>query len=247
MKQFRETLRSINDRLDLPQPARSRVLLEIAADLRDMFDYYRGQGLAPDDAAAQAVEHCDLSDEVLAELTQLHTSAWRRFMDRFSEQAQSRWERALTVLMLLFIAAVTGRVIVTFDIFTTAHRWVWGAVVVTVAAMAFAGVKMYFAFIKQEHELRRLRAGLSSLLVAAGTDLLIGAYGNWIGMYRAVRLAEDDLAGFWRYAVEWLVEGASLMVICFAVAIVCALLWHVIASKVARIERAEVAGLLGQN
>jgi hypothetical protein len=240
-------MRTIDSRLDLPQPARSRVLLEIAADLRDMYEHYRQQGLSAQEAHQRAVDHCDLSDEVLAELTRLHTSAWRRFMDRFSEQAQSRWERALTVLMLLFVAAIAGRVVVTFDVFATAHRWAWAAVAVTSAAMVFAMIKIYLAFIKQDHESRRLRAGLSSLLVAAGADLAIGAYGNWMGMYRAARRAEHDLAGFWLYVVEWLVEGASLMVVCFAAAIVCAMLWYVIANKVARIECAEAAALMGQN
>jgi hypothetical protein len=247
MKEFAETLRAIDSRLDLPQPARSRVLLEIASDLRDMYEYYRRQGLSAQDARREAVEHCDLSEEVLAELTQLHTSPWRRFMDRFSEQAQTRWERALTVLMLAFIAVVVGRVIATADVFTTAPRWWWAAVAVTSAAAALAGIKLYLAFIKQDHDSRRLRVGLSWLLVAAGADLLIGAYGNWMGMYGAARRTAGDLEGLWRYVVEWLLGGAGLQIICFTGAIACALLWYVIANKVARIERAEAAALLGRS
>ena len=174
MSQFTEILRSINDRLDMPQPARSRVLLEIAADLRDTYDYYREQGLSQEEA--------DLSDEVLADLTRLHTSAWRRFMDRFSEQAQTRLERALVILTLVFIAAIAGRLVVSVDVFSTARPWIWAALVLTVSAVSYACQKLFLAYVKQDHDPRRLRAGLPSLLVAAGADLLIGAYGNWSAM-----------------------------------------------------------------
>lgn len=245
MSDFTETLRTINDRLDLPQPAKSRVLLEIAADLRDMYEYYRAQGLSQQDARRRAVEHCDLSDEVLIELTRLHTSAWRRFMDRFSEQAQTRWERALMIVMLVFMAAVVGRFVATADVFATAHAWVWVAGVVTAAAVLYACYKLFLAFVKQVHDSRRLRAGLSSLLAAAGANLLIGAYGNCVAMYHAARRAADDLEGVWLYAAEWLLEGASLQMVCLAAAVAIALFWYVITNKVSRIERAEAAALLG--
>jgi hypothetical protein len=245
MSEFTEILRSINDRLDLPQPARSRVLLEIAADLRDTYDYYRGQGLSQEEARRYAVENCDLSDEVLADLTRLHTSAWRRFMDRFSEQAQTRLERVLVILTLLFIAAIAGRLVVSVDVFSTARPWIWAALVLTVSAVSYACQKLFLAYVKQDHDPRRLRAGLPSLLVAAGADLLIGAYGNWSAMYQAARRTVDDVGGLWLYATEWLLESASLQLICLTAAIVIAILWYVIANKVSRVEQAEAAALIG--
>jgi hypothetical protein len=244
MKQFADTLSAINDRLDLPQPARSRVLLEIAADLGDMYDYYRAQGLSPQDARHRAVEHCDLSDEVLAELVHIHTSAWRRFMDRFSEQAQSRWERCLLALMLLSIAAIVGRMMLSVDVFAMAHGSVWAAVAITAGALAFAGYKAFVAFVKQQQDARSLRGGLSSLLVAAGANLLVGAYGNCLGMYQAVRRAVDDLDDGWLYTVQWLLEGASLQMVCLTAAVLISLFWYVIANKAARVEQAEAAALL---
>jgi hypothetical protein len=245
MSDFTETLRAINDRLVLPQPAKSRVLLEIAADLRDMYEYYRALGLSQQDARHRAIEHCDLSDEVLTELTRLHTSAWRRFMDRFSEQAQTRWERALMILTLVFMAAVAGRFAMMADVFAAAHAWVWACGVVTALAVLYACYKLYLAFVKQAHDSRRLRAGLSSLLVAAGTNLLIGAYGNCVAMYDTAQRAADDLERVWLYAAEWLLQGASLQMACLSAAVVIALFWYVITNKVSRIERAEAAALLG--
>jgi len=247
MKMFAETIKEINNRLDVPQPARSRVLLEIAADLEGMYDHYRKQGLSSQDARRRAIDHCDLSDDTLQELIHIHTSVWRRFMDRFSDQAQTRWERALLVVLLVCVAAAAGPLIVSVGVFKVAHPLVWLALGVTAAAVVFSGSKFYLAFIKQDHDARRLRAGLSALLVAAGADLLIGVYGNWMGLFRATRRAAGDLDRFWFFAVEWLLEGSSLLVVSFTAATLTALLWYVLANKVARVEQAEAAALIADN
>jgi hypothetical protein len=210
-----------------------------------MYDHYRSQGEPPQIARQKAVEHCDLSDDALAEIIRLHTSPWLRFMDRFGEQAQTRWERLLLALMLLSLAAIAGRVVVSVDVFALAHASVWAAVSITAVAIAFAGYKMFVAFIKQDHDVRRLRGGLSALLVAAGADLLVGAYGGCLGMYEAVRLSANDMSGIWRYAIQWLVEGASLQLVCLSASVLVALMWYLIANKVSRIERAEATELLG--
>jgi len=45
MDNFKPILKEINSKLDLPQPTKSRIILEIAADLNDTFDTYKKQGL----------------------------------------------------------------------------------------------------------------------------------------------------------------------------------------------------------
>ncbi len=44
MNRFAPLLKSINARLDLPQPTKSRIILEIASDLEDMYQFYQSQG-----------------------------------------------------------------------------------------------------------------------------------------------------------------------------------------------------------
>lgn len=245
MNFFTDTLKEIDGRLDLPQPARSRVLLEIAADLRDLYDHYRDQGLSSKESRQRAVEQCDLSDEALSELMLVHTSAWRRFLDRFSEQAQTRWERALLVVLIVFIAAASGRLVFGVDVFATAGAWVWPALAITFVSFAFAGHKFYVAFVKKDHRSHRLQAGLPALLVAGAANLVIGAFGSSTAMYTAARRAADDYEGFWLYLTQWVLGSSSLLIVCFAAAILTALLWYVLANKIARIELAEAALLLG--
>jgi hypothetical protein len=46
MTRFSDTLRALNERLDLPQPVRSRILLEIAGDLEDLEQHFLDSGLS---------------------------------------------------------------------------------------------------------------------------------------------------------------------------------------------------------
>lgn len=244
MKVFAETLRDINNRLDLPQPARSRVLLEIAGDLDDMYGYFRDRGEPSHNARRLALEHCDLSDEALRELALVHASPLRRFMDRFSAQAQSWWERSFLLLLLAFVAAAAGRLVLGVDIFIQAGAWVWPILVLTGGALVFAAVKFYLIFLKKDHSRRALGAGLPAILLAACANVVVGAYGYWFGLYRAAARAMEHIEGFWMFAVMWLFQSASLMLIALTAALLISLVWFALANRIARIEQAEAMVLL---
>ncbi len=47
-------------RHDLPQPAKSRILLEMAADLEDLYEVYREQGLGDEVAEARGTKFATL-------------------------------------------------------------------------------------------------------------------------------------------------------------------------------------------
>ena len=55
MKQFTSLLKNLNSKIDLPQPKKSRMLLEIAADLNDMYNYYLAKGLTETEAVSRAI------------------------------------------------------------------------------------------------------------------------------------------------------------------------------------------------
>lgn len=244
MKRFSETLQEIHRRLDLPQPAKSRVVLEIAADLRDLHSYFRDSGMSDAEAYERAVEQCDLSDDALAQLAQIHTAPWRRFLDRLSAQGQSRWERTLLIVLLLFIAASTGRLMLSADLFRAAGAAVWPILGVTAAAFCIGLEKCYRAYLKQDHNLRRLRAGLPSLLVLAGLVLIMGMYAYWLKLFRTSSGAAADLNGAVQDATAWLVAGSAMLIVDMMCALAIAFLWFVLANKIARIEQAEAAVLL---
>ena len=51
MSRFAGVLKRVSDGLDLPQPTRSRILLEMAGDLQDLYEHHLGQGMDEERAA----------------------------------------------------------------------------------------------------------------------------------------------------------------------------------------------------
>lgn len=72
MSRFTSLLKRIDDRLKFPQPTKSRILLEIAADLEDLHLLYLERGLGEEEAAQLAEEKFDFSDKALQEFTHVH-------------------------------------------------------------------------------------------------------------------------------------------------------------------------------
>jgi hypothetical protein len=81
MNRFASLLREVNNRLNLPQPTKSRILLEMAGDLEDLYNFYRGQGLDENEAVQKAEEKIDASYEALAELVEIHQTSYRKLME----------------------------------------------------------------------------------------------------------------------------------------------------------------------
>ena len=67
MSRFTGLLKRTAARLDLPQPTKSHVLLEMAADLEDLFAAYRERGFGEEEAARRVEEKFDASDDALNE------------------------------------------------------------------------------------------------------------------------------------------------------------------------------------
>ena len=107
MSRFNIFLHRTGQRLALPKATRSLILVEIAADLEDLFNHYVQEGLSEDEAAARAEEKVDMSDEALVELVRIHSDA-RGWTDRIVRRAQPFWERiAMATIVLFFIVAST--------------------------------------------------------------------------------------------------------------------------------------------
>jgi hypothetical protein len=244
MSRFTGLLKRTAARLDLPQPVKSHVLLEMAADLEDLFAAYRERGLDEDEAARKVEEKFDASDDALTELARLHRSAVRRGMDRFSEQAQTAWEKLVLVVVLLFVVATMGALVASPSFFSNASGFVWPGVLVGLAAIGIFLAKAHQLYIKKDPGIRSLRRGLPALLLLACAAPFIGVFGFFLGMQLSMaRMAADqERAGV--HFMSWLVGSSATMILSLLVAIFAALFWFVLMHRVKRIELARAAVLL---
>ena len=259
MKRFTPLLKSINDRLDLPQPTKSRIILEIATDLDDLYQLYLSRGLGEQEAAQKAEEKLYLTDDALQELVQIHQTLFRKLLAKLTAPAQSRWERVVFVLMFLFVVAISVQGIFTTPFFRQASNWIYPILGISLAAVMGSLAKFYQLYIKKDHQVKNLRSGLSLILGLGALNLMIGIIGYVMELLRAGsnpllfvshlayiitthEAGSDQTLGD---ITTWMIKSSSLIMFCLTSTIVIAFAGYILMSKVVKIERAEAAVLLG--
>lgn len=101
MSRFDRVLRRAERGLQAPEPRRSRILMEMAADLEDLYRTYREQGLGETEARRRAEEWLAPSTTALASLRSVHLPAFERLLDRLGGSTRGRVELGLVTLVSL--------------------------------------------------------------------------------------------------------------------------------------------------
>ena len=244
MTPFTDVLQQIDRRLAVPQPARSRILLEVAADLDDLYAAYLAEGLSADQARDRSIDHCDLSDAALAELTRVHTHGLRRWLDGLGHRTVSLWERVFFVLVVAFLVLFTGRFLFAEGFAATAGGLVWVVAIVSLAAISLALSRLYILYVKQDHRPRGLRRGTTTVLALAVANVIIGAVGFWLRLQVTAERITQDTEQALPLLVDWLLGGSALLIAAYMGAIIAGVLWLILNGKTAEIEQAEAAMLL---
>lgn len=257
MNRFSSLLRNINERMDIPQPAKSRILLEISADLEDAYNLYVEQGFSDQDATRLAQEKFILDDEAIDELVRIHQSSLKRWLDRFSLQMQSRWERVILILTLLSIAAISGQLVVSSQFFRNSSVFVWPIWGVSVIGVILFFYKYYRIYILKDHFIKTARKGIVGFLFLGLASLLLGTIGYFYELFLAgvnsilpgsslitVVCTVPDTQEKLVSIVECFIKCSSVMMVSLMVTLFLALFWYVMISKIGLIERAEAESLL---
>ncbi len=257
MNKFTLFLKRINERLSLPQPLKSQILLEVAGDLEDIYEFYKNKGLNEHEAMQKAEEKLDLTDDTLSELIRVHQSVYGKLMNRISEQAQTRWERIFLILTILFVGVLSGRQILSTQFFLQSSSFIWPILGIGCIVIVLSIVKFYNLYIKKDHNIKNLRTGLGSILFFGGASLLTGTIGYYIELYSAGgfgALLEAKLifvvhtsTGFdetSRYIADWMIKSSSMIMTSMFVAIFAALVWFILVNNVIKIEQLEAEVLL---
>ena len=243
MSRFAGVLKRISDGLDLPQPTRSRILLEMAGDLEDLYEHHRATGLSEADAVQRAEEAFVASDEALKHLSRIHGTGGG-FTDRVAVQAGTWWAKVLLVIWLVAVVFVAKEVVTEVHFFVIISPFVWPIVGLAAAAFAFTLWRLYVLF-KKPPSPRRLRSGLGFPLFVAAASLMLSACGffyhlRWYAFQTWERAPE---AVFMMFG-NWMLAISSMMIIGLLTAVFAALAWFLLSSLVTRIENREADALL---
>ena len=235
MSRFNAFLHRTGDRLALPKATRSLILVEIAADLDDLYQHYLEQGLTEEEAAARAEEKVDMSDEALTELVRIHADA-RGWTDRMSRRTHPLWERIVMGLIVIFFFASAALMVVETDIRLLNHltRVIWPIFGIFVALLVFLIVQLTRS---PDHvSPKRLRDSLATPLFLGAASAMVGLASTGISMYRALmRMAADPEHAAPVFARAFLSTTATFA-IALLVTLAAGVVWFILAGRVARSE-----------
>jgi hypothetical protein len=245
MNRFAPVLQKARDQLRVPEPTRTRILLEMAADLEDSYQFYLSRGHDEAEASRRAEEAFGSSDEALKHLARIHESGVGGIGDRISGQVGRIWEKVLLLVVLIFEAWFAINVLTQKGFFLFLSPFVWPIAGLALAALSVTIWKLYQVFSGSGSDVRQLRTGLGVLLFCAGASLAVAGCGFLFHMQRFFRVN-------WRQAPEalymnfagWMMEISSMMTVGLLTAIFIALVWFVLSNLVKRAELREIEALL---
>jgi len=257
MSQFTSLLKEINSKLDVPHPAKSRILLEISADMDDLYSTYLEQGKSEVEAQRLTEEMFQMDEHAIRELASVHQPLFRKWMDKFSAHTQTTWERASLIFVLLFIAVFAGQAISTSQFFQTASAFVYPILGIGLLSIVVSIRKFYSLFLRKDHDLSTLHSGVTPIVVLGAANFFIGAWGYLIEIYShgggialpagslinviitvdPSQAQMDGLAGCF-------IRSASVVLAALFIASLIALLWFMLVSKISQIEQSEAEYLL---
>jgi hypothetical protein len=260
MNPFKPLLIDINKKLELPQPTKSRIILEIAADLNDTYQLYQSQGMSEDDALAKAKQKFDLDEHSLNELIYLHRSHFRRWFDHLSASAQTWWERLILICLFAFVLITGGITIMKIPLVEEASPFVWIILLLLIVSAAVFLQKIYQIYIKKDHHLPNVKRGLPFLIFMSGITISFSMLGYYWQLYSfkeyghiletklvyLLHTTDDSFPRIFTLLIEWMIESSAFIMVGMFSTIVIALMWYFLMSKVSKIEEAEAAILLGE-
>ena len=138
MSRFTEALSETADRLTVPQSVRSRILLEVAADMDDLYKAYTDRGLEGEAAREAVLEHFDLSDEALEDLVRVHASPIQGVLNGLSGQPGQGWEKTVLAGLVIGVLAALYGLVSQNGLLGAASAFVWPVMAVTVVAVGLA-------------------------------------------------------------------------------------------------------------
>ncbi len=244
MTRFTIQLNELSERLRLPQPARSRILLEVAGDLDALFRTYVGRGLTEEEAEREALSRVDLSDEALDGLCSVHGGWFRRFTEALAHRAGPVWERVVLVGIALGAVALSGALLHAVPMARAAGAWLVPVVGAAVGALSVGAWKAWVLLLIGDQRPTRLRVGLDAVLGLSVLQIFIAFGALWVTALGAFGSVGHGALRAGLLAMHWLQGSLALLIMSSSLAILSGLVWFFLLMKVVSIEHREATALL---
>jgi hypothetical protein len=246
VRRFVPALRRVASELRVPEPIRSRILLEMAADLEALYDHFRAQGIDEDEATRLTEERILASPEALRDLVAVHTTLYQRVAA--SAAGRLRWGFDL----LLFATGVVPMIVLAAAAAATQLGSLGDApllapILALAAAVAALSLgKAFQLFVRRERSTARLYRGLPTLVWLGALGAALGTLGFFWSVHSlAIALATGAVPEpAQRVAAEQVARDGTLCLLGLLLAFAAGLVWSVLVARAGMIEQQESATLL---
>lgn len=246
MGRFDRVLRRAERRLEAPEPRRSRILMEMASDLEDLYRTYLERGLGEDDARRKAEAWLAPSSSALEELGSIHLPIFDRLLGRLGGTTRGRVELGLVTLVSLL--AVGGGVLAVLrsGALTASSPGLWCVAALGVVGLSVGLKEGYALFVRGD----RLRAGWrprsSRVLAAAAGTALVGLLAAGVRLTVTVVPLEagSALPAVW----SQIATASGVAALGLSASLLLALLWLLLRARAEVVDRArtELREALGE-
>lgn len=229
-------LRSVAERIrELPHPARTRILLELAGDVEALSADLRRCGVPAEEAALRAAERVVPSDTALDALVRLHRPLYRRLTAPVPESALRRWERAFLLVVTTSILVVGLMLLSGQGLLSAPSPFLWpvlGLAVGVIGAVLWQGFQL---FVRREHRPDTLGRGLATLPALSATVLLVAGAGTVTELWTLAATLEAGVPDPAPLLTAWLLRTSVLLTTALLTAIGGGLGWFLLAQGTAAI------------
>ena len=259
MKQFHKILINLSRKLDVPQPKKSRILQEIAADMEDMYDYHIQSGFSMKESLKAVEENYTFSDESISELINIHEPLMQRIFNKLQGQIKTRTEKISLMILMTIIAVSAFYAMVMTPFFKTSSTMIWPVLGIGFYAITLSCIKFYRLFTRTGKGYWRMRSGLSKILFLEGLVLFISMWGYFYEYLKNGPLIPTSslisLVFFGSKSMihvqliqisQCLIKSSSVMITGLLLFIIIAALLYMIIWKIQKIELAETMKYLNQ-
>jgi hypothetical protein len=243
VRSFDTELRELAMELELPEPVRSRVLLELRADLEAMTAALREEGFGQEEARDRAIGALLPSKDAVAELEHVHRPLYRRLVDRFSDAGRHRLERGLLAALVVAQGGGGLAALASFDLLRSPSPFLWPVLGLAILIMVVGVGKLFQLFVAGSHGMPRLRRGLPLLLFLAVTVLVSGFGGLVTDFYLVTGRVSANVGRTGVELLEWLRRDAAVLAVALFAAWAAGMFWLVAELRIARIAQTEAAAL----
>jgi len=245
MSRFTKVLSDLDARLTVPEPARSRVLLEIAADMEDLHREDRERGFENGEAETAVVEHFGLSDEVLKDLVRVHDTTLQRSLEGLSGQVRGAWSRLLLILLALFVVVTCGSLLFRGQLYRDASALVWILIPILASGLVIAGSQARRLYGGRVAWSPGLRSGLGRLLGLSALIMAVATAGLWVELYLGALRIRNAPGEALIHLVGWVHMASATLVIALSGSLILGFLWFFLEYRARRQELNAAADLLG--